>query len=338
LVLFHRQGDEEIVELLDAATGMPRWSFRDPTAYACRYEYSDGPYSTPTLDGESLFALGAEGKLHCLAVANGTKRWRRDLRSDYEVEPGDFAAAGSPLVEGDLLIVNVGGAHAGIVAFDTRNGDERWRATGHAAGYATPVAATLHGRRTLFVFTAEGLVALRPTTGEVLWEIPFRANHPEKVNAASPVVVGDCVVVSGYSLGGLCVRVLPDGGYEELWREQRSIDSQFNNLLSWDDRIFGCSALGRDFRSVDAATGEVLGEWPLEIGRGAASIRLGSRAVLLGEDGRLAVLDLAGDAPPLLSLSTKSLLAAPCFSAPALAGGRLYLRNESELICLDVGE
>lgn len=339
LVLFHRLGDEEVVECLDARTGEPQWSFRDPTAYACPVAYSSGPYSTPVLDRDYVFAWGAEGRLHCLSLQDGQRIWSRPLHDEYAVEPGTFPVASSPLLDGERLILNVGGRQtgAGIVALDKHTGRTLWTATGDGPSCATPRTATMHGREFAFVWTCENLVALDSASGHVWWKIPFRANHPDTINATSPVVSGDVVLVSGYQLGSLCVRVLPDGGYEELWRGNKQIlDSHYNNLICRDGYVYGFGTVGGGgLRCVELATGRLAWRWKSRL-RNAALIAVGQRLILFDERGRLGSVAVSPQACRPVSQTARGLLSGRCFSAPALCGGLLYVRDEEELRCLDL--
>ena len=132
---------------------------------------------------------GAQGRLHCLTLNDGRLIWSRPLNDEYAVEAGMFPVASSPLLDGERLILNVGGRHteAGIVALDKHTGRTLWTATGDGASCATPRAAAMHGRHYVFVWTSENLVALDSATGHEWWSIHFRPNHPDTINATSPV-------------------------------------------------------------------------------------------------------------------------------------------------------
>lgn len=337
LVISYRKKDREVIECLDADSGQPRWQFAYATSFKCPYHYSDGPYSTSVLDHNRVYAWGAEGELHCLDLKTGQPLWRRSLNRDFQVPPREFPVGASPLLEGGRLILNVGGQapHSGIVALDARSGQTLWTATEQGASFATPVAATIHGRRYVFVFTADGLVSLDPESGRVWCSFPYRAKNPDKLNATSPAVHGDLVFLSGYSLGSLCLRVLPDGGLQEIWRDVRALDSQYNNLVCRDGFVYGFSALHRDFRCLELLTGDVRWEWPDEIGRGT-SLVVGDRFLLLGEHGHLASLDVDSQQVVLRSRTKEPVVHGPCYAAPALDHGRLYVRTNAELACFDL--
>ena len=146
LVFVHRLANEEIVECLHPETGATHWQFRYGTAFEDRYGYNNGPRSSPVIDGDRVYIVGAEGTLHCLELGSGKMVWKRDLRVDYRVPQDFFGTASTPLIEGQLLIVNVG-APGGpcVVGLDKSHGREVWRAGKEwGPSYASPVPAMLH--------------------------------------------------------------------------------------------------------------------------------------------------------------------------------------------------
>ena len=148
---------------------------------------------TPLVADGRVYTLGADGVLQCLKLEDGDKVWRKELHKDYEVRPGFFGVATSPLLEDGRLLVNVGGANgAGIVAFNKDDGKEVWKADDHDASYSSPVAADLDGKRQAVFLTREGLASLDPADGTVRYSKHWRSRMDASVNAASPpVVVGD---------------------------------------------------------------------------------------------------------------------------------------------------
>lgn len=342
LIAFHRIGSQEIIDCLDPSTGTRRWRFESGTNYESEFEYSDGPYSTPTLTDDAVYTLSAEGVLRRNELQTGGEVWSRPLGQELQAEENSFAVGTSPLVEGDRIFVNIGGTigESGIVALDALTGETVWTATDHGDSYATPRLATIEGERHLFVLTDKALVALDPAQGRIRWQAPFSVKGgPERVTAVSPLVIDDLVLlVGGPGPGALMLRVLPGDRYEEVWRDRRALDSQFNNLVSDGRHVFGFTSVWNgqaEFRCLDPATGEVLWGWESVLRRGS-SLFADGKLLLLGENGHLAVLEAAGDEPQVSYLSEKPLLAGPTFTAPALSDGRLYLRNEKELLCLDL--
>jgi outer membrane protein assembly factor BamB len=223
LVFLHRLKDEEVVQCLHPETGARQWEFRYATAYQDRYGYNNGPRSSPVIEGTRVYTTGAEGKLHCLDLASGKLVWKRDLRADYKVPQDFFGTASTPLVEGTQLIVNVGAPNGPcVVSLDLATGKEVWRAgTKWGPSYASPVPATMHGQRRVFVFAGGesepptgGLLSINPANGRIDFEFPWRSRSFESVNASCPVVFDNKVFISasyrtGSGAAGDQARLLP---------------------------------------------------------------------------------------------------------------------------------
>ncbi len=269
LVFFHRVGDEEVVECLHPETGEPAWRVRYATAYRDRYGYNNGPRSSPVIDGERVYTIGAEGKLHCFVLANGESVWSRDLRAEYDVGQDFFGTASTPLVERGRLIVNMGApSGACVVAFDGETGREAWRAGEWGPSYASPVPATLHGERRVFVFAGGesnpptgGLLSIDPANGEVDFTFPFRSRTYESVNASCPVVFDDKVFISAsYRTGSVLVRLLPDFTPEVVWTTQE-FALHFNTAVHRDGYLYGFDGRNQGDASlacVDATDGRIV--------------------------------------------------------------------------------
>jgi hypothetical protein len=182
-------------------------------------------------------------------------------------------------------------------------------------------------------------VALDPQDGSVFWSIEQRPKAPDSLNATSPVVSGDRVLmVTGPGPGALCVRVLPGGGYEEMWRDRRVLDSQFNPLVCTGGYIYGYTSSrhgGAVLRCVEVATGRMCWEWDSPLDRGTM-LAADGKLILLGEHGHLAAVALDPHQARVVAPLIEPILAAPCYSTPALHRGRLYVRNEAALLALDL--
>lgn len=342
LIAFHRLGNEEVVDALDSLTGERRWRQTHPTHYEDRYGYNNGPRATPIVDRADILTLGAEGALESLALNDGAVRWRRSLQAEYGVEQGFFGVGASPLLEGDRLIINLGAKerNAGVIAVDRATGKTVWTATDQGASYATPRAATIHGARHVFVFTEAGLVDLAPSDGTVRWSIPFRSRLYESVNATSPLVVGARVLVSAtYGTGSLCGTLLPDGSWREDWRNPRGLESHFSNMIEVDGFVYAFSGRhegGAALCCVELATGKFRWKHESDLGRGSM-LRVGRNLILWGERGNLAIAAVNPDRYEQRAFLDEPLLSYPCWTPPALSRGLLYLRNEKNLLCLDLG-
>jgi len=352
LVLFHRVSDEERVDCLHPETGQRYWSFAYATAYQDRYGWSDGPRASPTIAGGAVFTFGAEGKLHCLDLATGAVRWKRDVLEDYKLTPNFFGVGSTPLVEGDKLIVNVGAKGACVVAFDVADGKELWRA-GDAWGpsYASPVPATVHGKRRVFVFAggesappSGGLLCIDPANGKVDFTFPWRARRRESVNATSPLVLdGKRVFISeAYGSGGAMLDLLPDGSFKQAWTNE-SFGTHFMTAVRKDDHLYGVDGHGPAdafLVCVEAATGKEVWrtqpEWVQTVDgkTGPRKLKLGTyrawlmpvdgRHLMFGEYGHLLWADLSPAGFKEISRA-QLFLAGESWTPPVLSRGLLYV-------------
>jgi len=335
LVLFHRLNDEEVVECLDAATGKQLWKHAYPTHYRDSFGFDEGPRCTPTISGKVVVTLGADGHLLCLELASGTRLWELNVNEKYQVKKGFFGVSCSPIVEGNLVCVNVGGADAGIVAFDLVSGKEVWRATDHEASNASPVAATIHGQRHLVFFTREGLVSLDPASGKVRFSRRWRPRINASVNAATPLVIGDRIFVStSYDTGGLLIKVRPDG-IDDIWKGEDVLTNHYNTSVPAHGLLFGIHGrqeYGPELRCVEMETQKV--RWRKERFGCASLILVGEHVLALTEKGELVLFAASADA--YQELARAKVLGDSLRAHPAFANGRLFARDGKKLICLDL--
>ncbi|WP_197439701.1 outer membrane protein assembly factor BamB family protein [Calycomorphotria hydatis] len=345
-IIFYRAGDEEIVEAFYTATGEAVWQYKRPATFECKWEYSDGPYGSPAVDGGQVFSIGAAGEVAAIDFETGDLLWERNPYKEYEAEDNPFAVGTSPLIDDELVIVNVGGTvklddgqGTGIVALNRETGETVWNVTEYGDSYATPMVADVHGQRMLFVLTFSSFVVLNRDDGTVLSEFPYQVKGVDRINAVSPLILGEHVMITGGPGPGAYVfKILPDGQLEKVWNDRRALDSQFNNLVRIGNHVYGFTSnwtRGALFRCVDVRTGEVMWEWDGDVRRGNA-IYADGKLILLGAEGRLACLRVNSNEPEVLSVTAEPVLEPRTFTLPALADGRLFLRNEQELVCLDL--
>jgi outer membrane protein assembly factor BamB len=332
LILFHRVGDEEVVECFDAATGERKWKHTDPTKYQDPLGKGDGPRSTPLIADERVYTLSPGGRLLCLKLSDGAKVWQRELLKDYKVPRSFFGVGTSPILEGGRVLVNVGARDAGIVALDKDNGKEVWKATGDGASYSSPVAATIGGVRHVFFFTRQGIISLDPASGDVHFSKRWRSRMDASVNAATPIVVGDQVFFTAcYETGAILVRAKKDS-IEEVWNNDRSLSCHFGTPVYHDGYLYGFHGrqeTGTEMRCVDLKTGRV--HWSQE-GFGCGSIILAEgNLIVLSEAGELVLIE--GKSDKYREKARAVVLAGPCRAHMALANGRLYARDNKKLVC-----
>ena len=270
LLFVHRVGDEEIVECLHAETGARHWQFRYATDFEDRYGYNNGPRSSPVIDGDRVYTVGAQGQLHCLDMRSGKLVWRRNINAEYKVPQDFFGTASTPLVEDKLLIVNVG-APGGpcVVGLDKATGREVWRAGKEwGPSYASPVPAIVHGKRRVFVFAggestppSGGLLSIDPANGRVDFSFPWRSRSYESVNASCPVVFDNKVFISAsYRTGGALLEIRPDFTHRVVWTTQE-FGLHWNTPIYRNGFLYGFDGRNEPDASlacVDAASGKVV--------------------------------------------------------------------------------
>jgi outer membrane protein assembly factor BamB len=332
LIVFHRVDDEEVITCFNAATGKEQWKYGYPTHYRDDYLKGDGPRSTPLIAGQRVYTLGAEGRLHCLELETGKKVWERDLNSEYQVRKGFFGVATSPLLEGGLLLVNVGAKDAGIVAFDKDTGREVWRATNHEASYSSPVAADLDGVRQAIFFTREGIVFLDPRSGAVTYNKRWRARIHASVNVATPLVVDDLVFISAsYGTGAILLQARKSG-VEEIWKNDQVMSNHYNTCVHYKGYLYGFDGRQEEsprLRCVELKTGKVA--WTCERPGCGSMVLAEGNLIVLGENGDLFLVEVTPEA--YKEKARASVLGQPCRSQIALANGRLYARDPKKLVC-----
>ncbi len=336
LLLFHRIGNEDVLQDLDAATGKPGWKYAYPTSYSDALGKGDGPRSTPVVAAGKVYLLGAGGQLHCVDARTGKKVWARELLSEYTVPNSFFGFGSSPLVEGKLLIVNVGGDGSGIVAFDQGSGKKVWKATSDEASYASPIAATVDGVRHVFFFTRTGLVSLDPASGKVRFSKRWRSRQFASVNAASPVLLGGnhLFLTASYDTGAVLLKVKKDG-VEEVWKNNTSLSAHFSTPVAVGDQLYGFDGrqeFGAQLRCLDWKTGKV--RWT-EKGFGCGSLLAADgKLFVLGEHGELVLLKSSPDR--YIEKARATVLGSPCRALLALSNGLLYARDGRKLVCWKV--
>jgi outer membrane protein assembly factor BamB len=333
LILFHRVGDEEIVEALDVTNGKQRWKFAYPTSYTDALSKGNGPRATPVIAAGRVYTLGAEGKLHCLELKDGKKVWEKSLAKEYEMRQSYFGVGSSPLLEGDRLIINVGAKDAGIVAFDKATGKEVWKATDHDASYSSPTAATLDGVRHVFFLTREGFVDLDPKDGKVRSSRHWRSRSDASVNAATPQVFdGQVFVTASYATGALLLKIAKDHT-DEVWKGDKSLSCHYNTPIHAGDYLYGIHGRqeqGASLRCVDAKTGKV--KWEKENFGCASLLLVDGLLIALTEGGELVLIEANPEAYREKSRATV-FKATPCRAEIALADGKLYARDGKKLAC-----
>ena len=344
-ILFHRVGDQEAVEAVAATTGKLVWKSAFAASYVPTFSEDDGPRVVPIIAQGRVYVYGAIGHLRCLDVKTGKVLWERNTYEDFnskkqfhgEPPEGYFGIASSPILEGDKIIVNVGGdtQEAGVVAFAADTGRTVWKATGERASYSSPAAVTVGGIRHAIFVTRLNVVSVNPDTGKVRFQFPFGRVGPT-VNAASPLVFdGHLFVTASYGIGSVLAKISGDHA-EVLWRDPQILASQYTTCVESGGHLFGIHGRqdGRraDLRCVDPKARKVL--WAERSFGYATLIKVGDKLLILKTDGTLVLA--AANPNKYEELARTEVCDNTTRALPALAEGLLYVRDTKVLKCVDL--
>ena len=325
-----QDGDDEALVCWDAESGKELWRSK----YSGKFtnNFGDGPRATPTVEGDFVWTVGGEGELACWKTKDGAPVWRKNLLKEFQADNLTWGVSFSPLVEGDLLITNPGGKGNSVVAFNKKTGDKVWGVLDDVAGYSSPVVTNAAGVRQVIVFTGKRLVGLAPKDGKLLWEYPWETEY--EANVATPVVVDDYVFISsGYGKGCALLKIDKEGDGLKAKRVYENADmcNHFATCVLYKEHLYGFNDPGI-LTCLELRTGKVA--WSQRgFAKGSLTVADGL-LIVLGEHGKLAVAEAtprgyrqkAGCQP----------LHGKCWSVPVLANGRLYIRDEEQILCLDV--
>lgn len=335
--------DNEFVQALSTADGKQIWSTRIGKVGPNQGPQYPGSRSTPTVDGDVLYALGSNGELVCLETKKGVIRWQKDLRTEFGGKPGVWAYSESPLVDGDVLVCTPGGKEATMVALNKTTGQTIWKGQtqiGDQAGYASPIVVNAGGRKQYVTFMQKGVVSMDAQTGKFLWRYDKTGTGP--ANIPTPIA-HDSMIYSGASrMGGGLVR-LKQAGTEGVEAEQvyfeRGLPNSIGGAVQVGDYLYGTNGTG--MVCADFATGKI--KWQEKsLGNGAVLCADG-RLYVHCENGKVALVELTPEeyrnkglfTPPELPKRTRGQME-KAWSYPVVANGKLYIRDLDSLWCYDV--
>ena len=338
--VFHRVDGSETVEARVAATGAIIWRQEFPCGYRGGYSNDSGPRCVPVVTNDRVYVFGVEGVLRCLSRADGSEVWSRDTAKEYKSPEGYFGFGSTPVLHNGKLIVNVGGRKdAAIVAFSATSGKTVWQSFSDAASYSSPVVADIDGTPHALVVTRYHVVSLNPSSGKIRFQFPFGMRGPT-VNGATPVIVGNHVFVSSsYRVGSVWAKIssnepeLTVSG-EALLATQYATPIKHNGLLyAVDGRQDSGDA---SVKCIDPSAQKVL--WQKDGFQYGSIIRVNADLIFLTCDGEL--IRVAADRSGYRQLhESKVLNPTPRgYRLPAISNGRLFVRDDRVLKCLQVGE
>ena len=362
---FHSDRHEEMarVRCFNAETGEEIWTFEHESNYNDLYGYDKGPRASPVVDGDYVYIFGVEGMLHCLVASTGKIVWKKNTSEQFGVIQNFFGVASTPVVFEDLLLVIVGGSPeesklvpagaldrvkpngSGIVAFDKLTGEVKYQVGDDLASYSTIKLATIDTRAVGFAWLRTALICFEPQTGNMIAEFPWRSRKLESVNASTPVVEGDHVLISEcYEMGSAYLKLSGDA-FEMVWNDQGRRDqrmaSHWNTPVVVDGMLYGCSgrhSANATLRCVELATGEL--RWSKEGFERCSLTSIDGHLIVMDEAGRLLLIEANPNQFKQVTAfdggSEKIRFKRPCWAAPIVSHGLMYVRGKDELVCFEL--
>ena len=337
-ILFHEVARQDVIECLNAKTGQSIWANRYPTSFSDSLGSGGGPRATPAIVKNKVYTMGAQGMVVCTDMVSGKTIWKVDTQKKFRAPNGFFGMACSPLIEGNAVLLNIGGENGmGIVALNKINGKLLWKTLDGEASYSSPVMATLQGKNRAVFFTRSGLAVINPVDGNIDFQQRWRSRIHASVNAAAPLVVADQIfITSSYNTGALVMKSTKDG-YKKIWSNDTSLSSQYASVMHKDGFLYGTH--GRAdippipaLRCVELATGKI--KWSEDRFGDCQMILCGDRLTALMEDGELVLGQVSPNG--WKEISRAQVVGLDARRQPALADGRLYVRSKNQISCLEV--
>ncbi len=324
---------QEVVTAYDVATGRELWAqgwaaeFKDDTG--------DGPRATPTWNEGKLYAVGATGEFRCLDASTGKTIWGKNILSDNGAENIPWGVSASPLVVDDKVIVMAGGGGGkSIVAYNKLTGAPVWKVLGDQSSYTSPMLVTIAGKRQILAVTASRAVGLTPEDGSLIWETPWE--NSARINVSQPLIVDKnrIFLSAGYGKGAALIEVSGSGKTltaKKVW-ENGLMKNKFNSSVLHNGFVYGLDE--GILTCLDVLTGER--KW--KGGRyGYGQVLLASGHLLVTSDtGELALV--AAIPEKYSEISRFTVLSGRSWNVPAIADGRLLVRNGSEMACFNIAQ
>jgi outer membrane protein assembly factor BamB len=332
--LFTRQGEEEAVSCIDLRTGKQIWRDRYPAPYtmnSAATKHGKGPKSTPVYHAGRLCTFGISGILSCYDAENGKLRWRAENGEKFSDTSPLYGVATSPVVDGGLLIVHLGGQdHGSLTAFNLETGKAAWEWSGDGPSYASPIVVDLGGTRQVVTQSQKSLIGVAVADGALLWTIPFTTAYVQ--NAVTPVLYGRTLIFSGLDKGIMAIKLGQSSGKwttEKVW-ENTDDSFYLSSPVLNGDLLIGMShkRLGR-FIALDARTGKTLWTTTGREGDNSAILTSGDKLFLLTSDAELIVARI--NRTRFEQIRRYTVAKSPTWAHPVLVGRNILVKDADML-------
>jgi outer membrane protein assembly factor BamB len=315
---------------LDAHTGREIWRVKSGAMYR-EQQGGDGPRSTPTVDADRVYSLDAGGNLLCLNRTTGKIMWQQNILERFNAQNLIWGVSASPLIDGENLLLNVGGAGAGFVALNKYTGEVIWKAHDDVAGYSSPIIITNGDVREVVFFAGRAVVGLAPQDGRLHWRHEWRTT--DDMNVATPIWANPFLFVSsGRGTGAGLFRLDAKGDVlcaEVVWTS-KVMQNHFNSCVPVGEHLYGFD--NAILKCIELKTGKEL--WSdRSVGKGSLVFADG-HLFIVGEHGDIAVAEATPQG--YRELGRKRVLEYRAWTPPAIAYGRLYVRDQQTISCLDL--
>lgn len=340
IYVFARQGEEETLLSLDAATGKELWRSSQPIAYQMHpaaTRHGKGPKSTPVVSNGKVFTLGISGVLSCHDAQTGKLKWRHEFSKQYPNTSPLYGTAMSPVVDNGRVIVHVGGQDKGaLTAFDTETGTVKWSNEMDGPAYSSPIIVTLAGVRQVVTFMQKDFVGVEATSGKLLWKLPQKSEYDE--NSVTAIAYKDTLIYSKEEKGLTAIRLTSQGGQivpQEVWSNKENL-LFFSSPVLQGNTLFGFSVMKKgQFFAMNADTGKTLWQSPGRMGENAAILNLGGKSLLLlTNEAKLIVLPVS--AKEYAPAAEYTVANSPTWAHPVIIRDLILIKDETTLRSLKI--
>jgi len=349
--LIKNPSQTEGVLCFDEKSGKKIWEFR----YPCEYTgvgYPAGPRASVVINDGKAYSLGTMGNLFCFNASNGDVIWQKDLNKEYEIRMPTWGISATPLITGDKIILQISGSNnACVIALDKNTGKEIWRNLEDIAAYSAPIIIEKNGKKVVVVWTEDSLAGLNPENGEIFWRFPWKTGSGMSI--ATPVLYNNHIFVSAFYSGSLLVKLGYDyTSAEKVW--QRSGESErktdalhcvMNTPVIIDDFIYGVDSYG-ELRCLELATGDRVWEDLSTVKKNRWAnihfVQNGDKTWMFNEHGELIISELSPKGfkeisrAKIIEPTKEQLPRGVTWSHPAYANKHIFIRNDRELVCVDL--